>query len=162
MTERDRGNGGNASGSAAEDVIGSAKEAAREVSHLARDTAKARANGFVETSKNATASHLEQVADALRAAADRDEDQAGMADYTRRAADGLARISRTLRERSLGEMIEATESFARRETPAFLAGTFLAGLAVARFMKASAHHRGAGRSTSDVDRRSASDPYAQL
>jgi hypothetical protein len=122
-------------------TIGTAKDAARDVADAARDVAKTRAQGLFESGKIAAAARLDDVAEALRAASDRSQAQLGISHYARRAADRVESASRTLRERDLDQMIEAAESFARRDTPAFLAGSFVAGLALARFLKASGHRR---------------------
>ena len=42
-----------------------------------------------------------------------------------------------LRERDLEGLLEDVEQFARRRPEVFLAGTFLAGLLLARFLKSS-------------------------
>ena len=57
--------------------------------------------------------------------------------YTNRAADQIDAISKYVRITSFQTMLGDAGQFARRRPEVFLGGTLLAGLLVARFLKAS-------------------------
>jgi hypothetical protein len=123
------------------ETLATAKDAARDVVDAARDVAKTRAQGFFEAGRSVATARLDGVSEALRAASERSQGQPGIADYARRAADRVEDVARSLRERDLDEVIEAAESYARRDTAAFLAGSFVTGFVLARFLKASSQRR---------------------
>ena len=52
-------------------------------------------------------------------------------------ADQVDRVSQYLRDRDLNTFVRDAETFARRHPDVFLGGTFIAGLILARFFKAS-------------------------
>jgi len=64
--------------------------------------------------------------------------------YADRAAEQLERLSSYLKDHDLRGFVRDTETFARRRPDLFLGGTFLAGLALARFLKSSAPERPGG------------------
>lgn len=62
----------------------------------------------------------------------------GLAEYVDSAADGVEGLTDYLEERTLAQVIEDTADVARRHPGITFGGMFLAGLAAARFLKASA------------------------
>jgi hypothetical protein len=88
--------------------------------------------------KDTAASSLGSFAGALRKAA-RESDGGGQASTTRMAewaADGLERISTTLRNKDMGGMLREAESFARSQPVAFFFAAAAAGFLATRFLKA--------------------------
>jgi hypothetical protein len=88
--------------------------------------------------KDSAASSLGTFAGALRKAA-RESDGGGQASTTRMAewaADGLERISTTLRNKDMGGMLREAESFARSQPVAFFFAAAAAGFLATRFLKA--------------------------
>jgi len=61
--------------------------------------------------------------------------------YADRAAGQVERLSTYLRDNDLRGFVRDTENFARRRPEVFLGGALLAGLALARFLKASSPNR---------------------
>ena len=100
----------------------------------------------VTEQKEAAASSLGNLAGALRKAAHESDD--GDASTTRIvewAADGLERISTTLRSNDLDGMVRQVQSFARSQPVAFFFAAAAAGFLATRFLKAGADsqdHRG--------------------
>ncbi len=145
-------------GAAAEEVkqrVGDVADHAAEIARRARDQAAAAASEFVqpvkdkardfaEEQKQAGAERLGGVARAIHQAADQLEQdlppQAGA--YIHRAAEGIERVSSTIRERSLGDLVGTLETFARRQPVAFFGGAVLTGFVLSRFLKSSADSRG--------------------
>lgn len=93
------------------------------------------AEGQAEKVKEATASHLDVFADALRiASSELSKNHPGpTTELISQAASGLEGLSRSLHGRSTREMIETARQFGRDNPVAFLAGSVLAGLALGRF-----------------------------
>lgn len=121
------------------DQAGAAAEQVKaEASELA-STAGERVRGIVEQQKGVGAEALGAMARAAHEAAGQLEEQTPMvARAVHQAAAGAERISRDLRDRSVGDLVNTVSDFARREPVAFFAGTVLAGLVLARFVKSSA------------------------
>ena len=95
--------------------------------------------------KDSAASSLGSFAGALRKAA-RESDGGGEAPAARMAewaADGLERVSSTLRSRDLNGMLREVESFARNQPVAFFFAAAAAGFLATRFLKAGAQPTGA-------------------
>ena len=93
----------------------------------------------VTEQKEAAASSLGDLAGALRKAAHESDD--GDTSTTRLvewAADGLERVSTTLRSNDLDGMVHQVQSFARSQPVAFFFAAAAAGFFATRFLKASA------------------------
>jgi hypothetical protein len=122
-----------------------------DTAHGAADVVKQRASAIWDDAKEAARTRLSEqkdeaadglgdVAGALRDAARRQRgDSAGgpMAQLTGSAAEGLERLSSTLRGKDVGSMVRDVESFARNQPVAFFGLAVAAGFLAARFLKAS-------------------------
>ena len=136
----------------AKDLAQGAKEQVKSLADDAKDQAKDVANqardhvqNLVGQQKDQAADRLGSLAEALREAGRKlnEGQQAGdFGQYADRAAGQVERISKYLRENDLGGFVRDTESFARRRPEVFLGGTLLAGLMLARFLKASTPDQG--------------------
>lgn len=112
------------------DLRDKAGQAAGAVIGEARDLAEAR--------KAAAADNVVRLSRAVHGAADQlGEELPQAARYIHSAADRLQGASKTLRERSVEDMVADVSDFARRQPVAALAGAVLAGFALARFLKSS-------------------------
>ena len=122
------------------------KEQTKQAAADAAADAKQQARSFAEERKDEAADRVDGVANALRNAAGSldDQDQTAMAGYARQAASGLEQVSNAISNRSLDDLVETVEDFARRQPVAFLGGAALAGFVMARFAKSSAERRHAG------------------
>ena len=108
-----------------------------------------RARSAADEQKNVAAERVGGVARALGVASDdlHDQGQSLVAGYSRHVAEGLESMAQSLSRRSLGDLVEGVEDFARERPVAVLGGAMVAGFALARFMKSSAgrrSERGAG------------------
>ncbi len=121
----------------AKGLASEAKQEALGVVGQARDHVQ----GLVEERKDRAADQLGSFAGSLRDAARKLEDGDGGATalgrYAQTAADQVDRVSQYLRDRDLRAFVRDAETFARRHPDVFLGGTFVAGLVLARFFKAS-------------------------
>jgi hypothetical protein len=136
----------------AKDLAQGAKEQVKSLASDAKDQAKDMANQardhvqtLVGQQKDQAADRLGSLAEALREAGRKlnEGQQAGdFGHYADRAAGQVERLSRYLRENDLSGFVRDTESFARRRPEVFLGGTLIAGLMLARFLKASTPDQG--------------------
>jgi hypothetical protein len=121
-----------------------AKDGAMDVAKQARDHVQ----GLIGQQKDQAADRLGSLASALRDAGRKlNQDQAAgdVGQYADRAAGQVERLSKYLRQSDLSNLVRDTESFARRRPEVFLGGTIIAGLMLARFLKASAPANGGSK-----------------
>lgn len=93
--------------------------------------------------KSKIASELHAYSDAARRAAGRldEEGDDNLAHYLRAAADRVDSFGSHLRDSKLGNLVNEVENVARRQPEVFFGAMFVAGLAIARFAKASRRKR---------------------
>jgi hypothetical protein len=115
-----------------------ARKAVDQASRLAHQAGEG-VEQAVGRGKEQAADRIAAVAGAVREAARslQQQDPNGFGRYADTAAQQLERASGYLRERDLRGMLREAEGFARRRPEIFLAGSVLAGLALARFLKSS-------------------------
>lgn len=131
-----------------DEAAGAAADLKAEGAELV-ESAKDRALGFAEEQKRLGADQAEGLARAVHGAADQlKQTSPQIAQYVHEAASALDGFSRTLRERSSGELMQQVEDLARRQPVAFFGAAVLAGFALARFAKSSARNAQAGGSAS--------------
>ena len=93
----------------------------------------------IERGKRAAADQIADIADAIdRAGAQLDQTQPTLASYASRIADGVADLATHLREESFDDLYRRTRRLAIRHPGMFLLGGAALGVAVVRFMKATA------------------------
>jgi hypothetical protein len=91
-----------------------------------------------ETEKKAGTDFAAGMAGAIRRAAHEFEDDVPQAaQYIRSAADQVDYITKSLRDRNVGQLINDVEDFARRQPTAFLGATVIVGFVALRFLKSS-------------------------
>lgn len=102
------------------------------------DGTREKLKGFANAQKDAGLDQVESLAEAAHKAANSlDGKNAGIAGLLHEAADGLDRMSHSFRDRDVGEIYGTLHDFARRQPLTFMAGSFAAGLLLARFLKTS-------------------------
>jgi len=147
--------------SAAHDASAKVREAGRVAKDRAADAArqtteqvKSRANAVVSEQKNRIADEVHVFGEALHNAADTldENDDKTLGRYAHQAADFCDTCSRYLRETDGSELVRGVGEFTRRHPELVLGGLFLAGVSVARFLKASDRHRDTARLGSNFDR----------
>jgi hypothetical protein len=93
----------------------------------------------MERGKRAAAEQISDIAEAIdRAGAQLDETQPMLASYAAKIADGVGDLAMHLREESFEDLYRRTRVLALRHPGMFLLGSVALGVAVARFMKATA------------------------
>jgi hypothetical protein len=125
-----------------------------ETAAEAADRGKEQGQKFLDQQKDKVASEISAYSEAARRAADRldSDSDTNLSRYVSSAADHLDRLGRRIRERSVGGLMDDVEDIARQRPEIFYGGLFVAGLATARFLKASKRQR--QRDTSESARSS--------
>lgn len=125
----------------AKDLAQETKEQVKDMANQARDHVQE----LVGQQKDQAAERLGSLAEALREAGRKlnEGQKAGdFGQYADRAAQQVERLSNYLRDSDLRGFVRDTEEFARRRPEVFLGGTLIAGLMLARFLKASSPSQG--------------------
>jgi hypothetical protein len=117
-------------------------EAAKAQAQAAWSETKDSVRSSVAHQQEAAAEGIGDMAGALRTAAQqlggqRKETVASLAEY---AADGLERLSGTLRSKDLDTLVHDVEDFARRQPALFFGAAVAAGFLALRFLKSSREH----------------------
>lgn len=126
-----------------------ADEARRQASHLASDARQAVASqaakmqqkgaNYVARQKDFVVEEVSHVTAAVRQAAQKlhEEGDDRVASYVEQAASGIEGVGNYLRDRDASALCDDFEMLARRRPEIVYGGLFLAGLGIARFLKAS-------------------------
>lgn len=107
------------------------------------DQMKDRAAKEISSQKGRATGELDAVAQAVRDASHRlrNEQHETVATYVEQAAGQLERLSRTIRDKDLNELLHDAQRLARRQPAWFIGGSFALGLLAARFLKSSGTDR---------------------
>ncbi len=140
----------------------SASTAARDIKQGAQSLAqeaREKAGETAEQQKGAVSSLIGDIAEAVNSAAGElgSRDHSAAAQYANAIGSGLTNISQTLDKKSVGEIVSDVTEFARRNPAAYIGGSMLIGIALARFAVASPPSR--AEPLSNPDRRPTSDHH---
>jgi uncharacterized phage infection (PIP) family protein YhgE len=114
----------------AEKMKSNARDAAGQLAEGTRD--------FANEQMKTGADNVERFGHAVHGAADQlGKEMPQVAGYIHSAADTLEDAASSLRDRSVEDLLGSFRDFARRQPVAALAGSVLAGFAIARFLKSS-------------------------
>jgi ElaB/YqjD/DUF883 family membrane-anchored ribosome-binding protein len=122
------------------DVAGQVREQATAAASDLVQPMTDRARELAEEQKRVGADRLGGVARAVHQAAEKlEEDLPPEAtQYVHQAADSIERVSSAIRDRSVADLVDDLNDFARRQPVAFFGGAILAGFVLSRFLKSSA------------------------
>jgi ElaB/YqjD/DUF883 family membrane-anchored ribosome-binding protein len=107
-----------------------------------------KAKSFAGEQKDAAGEQLSGVADAISKVASELQDQPQIAGYANELASGIKRVSDTVKNRNVDELLAMAEDFGRTQPVAFLGVAALAGFVASRFVLSSANRRKATSSDS--------------
>lgn len=122
-----------------EDLLQQAKQTTNEVV----DQVQQQAGSKIDRQKDEAAEELQKLAGAVRHLGDElgGQNQGPIAhyaaEYGRKAADGIERLTNYLRQNDTKAIVGEIENLGRRQPALLLGGAFLLGLAGARFLKSS-------------------------
>lgn len=129
------------------DERASSRSSTAEQGKEAAEHVKSHARNFAEQQKQAGAAQMDDVSEAVKAAADELRDKVPLAsEYVDSIAGRLGSVASALHEKSVNELVGNVTDFARHQPVAFFAGAIAAGFALSRFAKSSARredHRNA-------------------
>lgn len=150
------------------DLRAEGRQEAREVKHEAKDKmreAQAKAAGLADDArrylssaadqqKHRVAEQLQSFGSVVRGTAKRldNEQDETLGSYAHAAADQLERAADYLDRAQPEQLLRDTQRFARRRPEIVIGGMFIAGVALARFLKAGMAHEGMVDSTSRGNR----------
>jgi hypothetical protein len=122
-----------------QDAMGQVADQAQDKFGQLTEQARQQAKSQVGSQLDQAGEGLAHVAQAVTAVGRelREQDQAGLAQYTDQAAEQLDRLAGYLRTNDIDQVINQVQRFARRKPALFLGSTFVAGLLGARFLKTS-------------------------
>ena len=143
------------------------KQSATEALHDAQDAIRRKAGEYAPDAKEALFEHAEGTQQnlsanmaafggALRAASEHlaNSDQRAASKFILDAAGGLERLSSSLKNKPVEEVLGEIRSFGRQNSGALIAGSVLAGLALGRFIKSSAPDLSQNEAASEESERS--------
>lgn len=121
-------------------AVDKAAERAFETASDAASSARDAAEKHAETARATAAEELTRTASALERAADGMDDGSGamQRDLLREAAAGLTQVSKSIENKSVGQIAGELSDFGRENPAAFLGAAALAGFAIGRFVRSSA------------------------
>jgi hypothetical protein len=138
---------------AKEEVKTLLQDAKQETTRLA-EAAREKVAESATSKKEAAAEKIDTVADVLRDAGQRLQQDTGLGQYAENAAEQVDRLAQYLRRKDLGGMVRDAETFARRHPELFLGVAFVGGMLAARFLKSSPR-------TEEVDLETPGSPFVQ-
>lgn len=112
---------------------------AKQLASSAQDQATEKVKSGFMSGKSRAADTLHDVARALRTSSEQLNENApgGTGRYVEQVADQVQRFADFIEHAEPGEIVQSTESFARRQPALILGGAFALGLIGARFLKSS-------------------------
>lgn len=124
------------------EMAAAAAQTAKEQVASIADLASRKTREQIESQKRAAADTLDEFANAIRHAGEElaQHDQTLAGRMVKQAADGLERFSRSVADKRPEELLDAVRDFGRRNPLALVAGSVLAGVALARFLRSSSQH----------------------
>jgi len=122
-------------------VVQQTKQAASRVA----DQAVQQVRSQIATGKERASGSLEDVAQALHATSEtlRERNQESIGSVAQTGAELVDQVSDYFRERSVDQITQDVEGFARRQAGLFLGAAFAAGFMLSRFLKSSSPNEGA-------------------
>jgi ABC-type transporter Mla subunit MlaD len=137
----------------ASDILEDAQSLAAKVAGTAQEkvrglagTAEEKSRQLAEDKKREAAEQVESVARVIDSVAEQVERVVPPAsEYVRGVSEQIHRVSETLRDRSVDEIMDDVRYYAQQRPGLVLGGCLLAGFGLARFLKASADRRSDAR-----------------
>jgi hypothetical protein len=128
-------------GKVADEAMGQVNELAETAKAQAADAAQ-KFKGMASEQKDLLAAQIGGVADAMdRVAGELETNNGASAHYARAIAENAEKLSSTIRDNDVDQILEIAQDFGRRQPAAFMGAAALLGFAASRFLLASAKRR---------------------
>lgn len=126
---------------------GAINKAKSEAAGVAQEVKRQGEEQF-EARKQTAADQTEKLAGVVDRVSEelKDQNQESLADYAGQLAGSMKNFAENLRQRNLDELVKDTQQLARSNPTLFLMGSVAVGIALSRFLKASAERSGSNRS----------------
>jgi hypothetical protein len=131
--------GSGSDGGAINKVKSEAAGVAQDVKRQGQDQFEARKQTAADQTEK-LAGVVDRVSEELKG-----QDQESLADYAGQLAGSMKNFAESLRQRNLDELVNDTQQLARNNPTLFLMGSVAVGIALSRFLKASADRSGSNR-----------------
>lgn len=132
------------------------EEAKAQLSQVAE-----KAKGMAEEQKEMIVEQLDGVTSSLdKVAGELEQQGESTAHYVRMVADGASKLTSTVRDNNVDDMLGMAEDFGRRQPVAFMGAAALLGFVASRFMVASASRRTGPAQPAAYQPPAAPDSYA--
>lgn len=140
--------------------FGAAADQARVATADVARRAKEEAQSFVARQKDAAATEISHISEAVRRAADKlhEEEDHNIASYAEAAASRAQGAAEYLKQHEVNDLLADIQTMAQRHPAAVCGGMFAAGVAIARFLKATPPAPTARRSQAGVESWQATQP----
>src|SRR5687767_8082149 len=118
-----------------------------EAAGVAQDVKRQGQEQF-EARKQTAADQTEKLAGVVDRVSEelKNQDQESLADYAGQLAGSMKNFAENLRQRNVDELVKDTQQLARSNPTLFLIGSVAVGIALSRFLKASAERTDSNRS----------------
>lgn len=123
---------GNANG-----IVEQAKQTVANVAADAKAGVTTQLEQRIDQAKEVGVEKIETVSDALRGAGEKLEGTGPLPDLANKAAEGIENLARFVENKSIGDVFNGVQSFAKREPALFLGGAIVVGILAGRFLKSS-------------------------
>jgi ElaB/YqjD/DUF883 family membrane-anchored ribosome-binding protein len=141
LEDRVRNDAGDLADTARRDLKDVGNELKHEAASIAEEATQ-KAKGIAEEQKQVLVDQLDGVSNSLDKVAGELEDKGeSSAHYLRMVADGASKLTSTVRDNNVDDMLAMAEDFGRKQPVAFMGAAALLGFVASRFMVASASRR---------------------
>jgi hypothetical protein len=147
------GDQGGRAAEALQEQLGSAAQSVRAATTDAAHRAKEGAQSFIARQKDMAAAEISHLGEAVQRAAEKlhEEEDHNIASYAEAAATRARSAAEYLQQHEVHDLLADMQSIARRHPAVVCGGMFAAGVAVARFLKATSPAPDTRRSNTGIE-----------
>lgn len=118
-------------------IVEQAKQTVANVAADAKAGVTTQLEQRIDAAKEVGVEKIETVSDALRGAGEKLEGTGPLPQLAEKAAEGIENLARFVENKSIGDVFNGVQSFAKREPALFLGGAVVVGILAGRFLKSS-------------------------
>lgn len=118
-------------------IVEQAKQTVANVAADAKAGVTTQLEQRIDQAKEVGVEKIETVSDALRGAGEKLEGTGPLPELANKAAEGIENLARFVENKSIADVFNGVQSFAKREPALFLGGAVVVGILAGRFLKSS-------------------------